>query len=59
MLPKLTNDILDNFLELVQKDSIIGQDLAKKIYESICSENYTKEVIQLILEQEQSKNEII
>lgn len=57
MLPKLSNDILDKFSELMRADSIIGQDLAQKIYESICSENYTKDAIQSILEKEQSKNE--
>lgn len=57
MLSKLSNNILSKFLELMQKDPIIGQDLAQEIYKSICSENYTKDVIQSILEKKQSKNE--
>ena len=57
MLPKLSNDILIKFLELMQQDRILGKNLAKKLYESISNGNYSKDEIESILKKETDNNE--
>ncbi len=49
MITKLSNKILNKFLELMQEDPIIEKKLAKKLYKSISKGNYSKDDIESIL----------
>lgn len=41
----------------MQQDPIIGKNLAKKLYESICNGNYSRNDIESILKKETDNNE--
>jgi len=57
MTTKLSSEILDRFLELMQQNPIVGKNLAKKLYESISNGNYSKDDIESILKKETDNNE--
>ncbi len=57
MTTKLSIEILNKFLELMQQDSIIGRNLPKKLYESIFNGDYSKNAIESILKKETDNNE--
>lgn len=57
MTTKLSSEILNRFLELMQQDPIIEKNLAKKLYESIYNGNYSKDDIESILKKETDNNE--
>lgn len=57
MTTKLSSEILNRFLELMRQDPIIEKNLAKKLYESICNGNYSKDNIESILKKETDNNE--
>lgn len=57
MTTKLSSEILNRFLELMRQDPIIEKNLAKKLYESICNVNYSKDDIESILKKETDNNE--
>ncbi len=57
MSTNLSNEILEKFLELMEKDQHIGKNLAKKIYNSISTSNITKDDILTILKTETNNNE--
>ena len=56
-MPKLSQDIIDKFHESIKDDDIIGEKLAKKIYETICAGNYSKATVEAILREEINNNE--
>lgn len=55
-MSNLSQDIIDKFYESIKDNDTIGEKLAKKIYETICTGDYNKDTVEAILREEANNN---